>query len=458
MLVLVVDDEPISRMAHLAVLAKIRGLSAIGASSVAEARAMIQEAPPQVVVLDMRLPDGTGMDVIVALEAVKANAVVIVASAYLEDYRTKLPRSERIHLLGKPVPMHELRRIVEASMSNTNILGPFTVIDYVQLACMGHHSAIIECMGSAGRGEIVIERGELWSAVDPQGSGLPAFERLLLARKASAQQLGEQHVRVPRNLHDRWELLILDALRTQDERGGKAAGPPGAESPGSKSAAAVSSKLATPTSSSAPEVSKPAASPPASPAKAAPQAVTATPTPAPAVAPTPAAPTTAPTPAAPTPATPTPATPAAAPSPAKAAPPGPASPASPASPPGASGKPAAPSSTPEQHPTLAVSVKPAVLHRSAQAQTLELVRPEPAPSPRIQGTQSPATTPPSDDSETGKGARRDDGFDACIERALRAVVAKNFALAIAELEQAQAIRPGDPLVIHRLARLRSLQG
>ncbi|HNN97496.1 MAG TPA: response regulator, partial [Pseudomonadota bacterium] len=198
-------------MAHLAVLAKIRGLSAIGASTVAEARAMIQEASPQVVVLDMRLPDGTGMDVIAALEAAKANAVVIVASAYLEDYRTKLPRSERIHLLGKPVPMHELRRIVEASMSNTNILGPFTVIDYVQLACMGHHSAIIECVGSAGRGEIIIERGELWSAADPQGNGLPAFERLLLSRKASAKQLGEQYVRVPRNLHDRWELLILDA-------------------------------------------------------------------------------------------------------------------------------------------------------------------------------------------------------------------------------------------------------
>jgi len=445
-------------MAHLAVLAKIRGLSAIGASTVAEARALIHEVSPQVVVLDMRLPDGTGMDVIAALEAAKANAVVIVASAYLEDYRTKLPRSERIHLLGKPVPMHELRRIVEASMSNTNILGPFTVIDYVQLACMGHHSAIIECVGSAGHGEIIIERGELWSAVDPQGSGLPAFERLLLARKASAQQLGEQHVRVPRNLHDRWELLILDALRTQDERGGKAAGLPGAASPVSKSAAAVTSKPAAATSSSAPEVSKPATSPTASPAKAAPQTATAAPTSAPTPAPT-TAPAAAPTPAAPTPAAPTPAaptpTPATAPSPAKAATPGPASPASP---PGASGKPAAPSSSPEQHPTLAVSVKPAVLHRSAQAQTLELVRPEPAPSPRIQGTQTPPTIAAPDDSETGKGARRDDGFDACIERALRAVVAKNFALAIAELEQAQAIRPGDPLVIHRLARLRSLQG
>lgn len=117
-----------------------------------------------------------------------------------------------------------------------------------------------------------------------------------------------------------------------------------------------------------------------------------------------------------------------------------------------------PASPPEQRPAPQVSVKPAVLQRSAQAPTLELVRPEPAAAPRPQVTQSPAPTPPASESEAGKGARKDDGFDACIERALRAVVAKNFALAIAELEQAQAIRPGDPLVIHRLARLRSLQG
>jgi Flp pilus assembly protein TadD len=36
-------------------------------------------------------------------------------------------------------------------------------------------------------------------------------------------------------------------------------------------------------------------------------------------------------------------------------------------------------------------------------------------------------------------------------------VAKNFTLAITELEQAQRLRPEDAMVIHRLARLRSLQ-
>ncbi len=404
-------------MAHLAVLAKIRGLSAIGAATVAEARALIQEAAPQVVVLDMRLPDGTGLDVIAALEAAKTNAVVIVASAYLDDYRGMLPHSERVHLLGKPVPMHELRRIVEELMTNTNVLGPFTVLDYVQLACMGRHSAIIECFGSAGRGEIIIERGELWSAADPAGSGLPAFERLLLASKATAKALSGQRPRGPRNLSERWELLILDALRVQDEQGNKAAvaARQDASHPTSQPAPPSAATHKAPSSAQV-SPAKPAAAPPQATATAA-----AKPLPA-------------------TPSSPLPSTASG----------------------GATTAAKGPTPAPAEARSGPVLILPAdVTARSAQAPTLELVRPEPAKptvAPRVEPAPAPAPakSEPAPDPQA-RSPRRDDGFDACIERALRAVVAKNFALAIAELEQAQSLRPGDPMVIHRLARLRSLQ-
>lgn len=415
-------------MAHLAVLAKIRGLSAIGAATVAEARALIQEAAPQVVVLDMRLPDGTGLDVIAALEATKTNAVVIVASAYLDDYRGMLPHSERVHLLGKPVPMHELRRIVEELMTNTNVLGPFTVLDYVQLACMGRHSAIIECSGSAGRGEIIIERGELWSAADPAGSGLPAFERLLLASKATAKALSGQRPRGPRNLSERWELLILDALRVQDEQGNKAA-VAARQDANHPTAQAAPPSAATHRAPSSAQVSpaKPAAAPPQTTASAA---------------------------AKPLPVAPSSPLPSAA-----------SSPASSGTTTAAKGPAPAPT---EARSAPVVTLPSDVAARSAQAPTLELVRPEPAkptvaarvepaPAPaRSEPVPAPARSEPAPDPQA-RSPRRDDGFDACIERALRAVVAKNFALAIAELEQAQSLRPGDPMVIHRLARLRSLQ-
>lgn len=384
-------------MAHMAVLAKIRNISAIGAATVAEARALIQEAPPQVVVLDMRLPDGTGLDVIAALEAASANALVIVASAYLDDYRGKLPRSERVHLLGKPVPMHELRRIVENAVTNTSTLSPFTVLDYVQLACMGHHSAIIECYGSAGRGEIIIEKGELWSAEDRQGHGVAAFDRLLMAKRANARPLTDRRQLPPRNLSDRWELMVLDTLRAQDEQTPKAA------SVGSSVAAQHSLPAAT-AKASEPAATASPASAPSSPAAAA----------------------------------------------AAAAKVAPASP----------GKPAA---TPAS-----VEAPPESTAASGKAATVVDTKPALSPTSAPPSVAAPTVTPPVilpaalakpvSESSSARPGRGDDQFDACVERALRAVVAKNFAQAIAELEKAQAIRPGDPLVTHRLARLRALQG
>ncbi|MBL9004347.1 MAG: response regulator [Myxococcales bacterium] len=399
-LVLVVDDEPISRMAHMAVLAKIRNISVIGAATVAEARALIQEAAPQVVVLDMRLPDGTGLDVIAALEAASANALVIVASAYLDDYRGKLPRSERVHLLGKPVPMHELRRLVENAVNNTSTLSPFTVLDYVQLACMGHHSAIIECYGKAGRGEIIIEKGELWSAEDRLGTGVPAFDRLLMAKRANARPLTDRRQLPPRNLTERWELMVLDTLRAQDEQGTKAA--PTLPSP---PATTQGHAPATPTKIE-PSAIASAATSMAPPAVQGPGEKK----PLPAVAQSSIKPSTA----------------------------------------GAS--PDAPSAGAAEAPKIASVVEARIkggLPPQGPAATLPSTAPEaPTSAPaRLTGETSSTRT-----------QRGDDNFDACVERALRAVVAKNFALAISELERAQAIRPGDPLVTHRLARLRSLLG
>lgn len=401
-------------MAHLAVLAKIRNISAVGAATVAEARSLIQEAPPQVVVLDMRLPDGTGLDVIAALEAASANALVIVASAYLDDYRGKLPRSERVHLLGKPVPMHELRRIVESAVTNTSMLSPFTVLDYVQLACMGHHSAVIECFGGAGRGEIIIEKGELWSAEDRQGNGVAAFERLLLAKRANARPLTDRRQLPARNLVERWELMVLDTLRAQDEQGTKPLPTlSSAVQPSNPAAAKV--EAAAPAATQSPPASAAAASKgngisaSGSLTKPAPPATTAAPAAVPAVAPV--------------------AVPA-----------------------------VAPVAVPAVVPVVVPAVVPVAVPPAAAATES---RPAVPASIKLQPPAASAVPVPakvSSEASSSRTLRSDDQFDACVERALRAVVAKNFAQAIAELEKAQALRPGDPLVTHRLARLRSLQG
>ena len=218
MLVLVVDDDPIARMLHISLLARMQGISAVGASSVAEARSLIAQAPPQVVVLDMQLPDGSGLDVRAALDEQRISATLIVISAFLDTWKNRIPQTGHMFLLGKPTAMRELQRIIEQIHHSSVPPGPFVPLDYVQLACMGQHSAVIECLTASGRGEIVIEKGTLWSAQDDLGSGVGAFGRLALLKSCHSRVLPARKHPGPRNLEERWEHLTLDVIRISDEQ------------------------------------------------------------------------------------------------------------------------------------------------------------------------------------------------------------------------------------------------
>lgn len=322
-------------MAHLSLLSKLREVSVIAASSVAEARAVIEQQMPKVVILDMQLPDGTGLDVVAALEARGAQSVLIVVSAHLEHFRPEIHPSERIHLLSKPAPMRELRQIVERVAQATELPGPFSVTDYVQLAGMGLHSVTIECVDPkvGARGEIVMHKGEPWSAQDEQGVGVPAFNRLVTTAGTHVRVVSDKQVLGPRNLTERWEHMVLEAMRIGDEL-------------------RFNRK--------------------------------------------------------------------------------PATPAAPPSPPVA---------------VVAAGAAAAAAPRRAAG-------PLPAPKEPPAAAAAPAAKQPSSPPDPEAEQR---AFDACTERALRAVVSRDFALAIREFEAAQRLRPGDTMVNHRLERLRKLR-
>lgn len=319
MLVLVVDDEPIVRMTHVALLSQMPEITVVGAASVAEARALITAAPPHLVVLDLQLPDGSGLDVVAALAAAQIPAFLIVISTDLEGYRGQLPQRDRLSVIGKPAPLRELQLLIERvqCVCATVPPAPFSVVDFVQLACMGQHSVAIDCRSANGAGEVVVRNGQLFSARDERGEGAPAFNRLILAASRPVCIRAERSTAGQRNLRDRWELLVLEALRARDERR-----PASWETVKAESADAGSAEDST--------------------------------------------------------------------------------------------DPAMPSEKKESVPSLVMA---------------QPVNPE----------------------------AEQKAFSDCVEKALRAVVARNYPLAIAEFEKAHAMRPGDALLCHRLERLRLLR-
>ncbi len=334
MLVLVVDDELLTRMTHMVMLSHLPDVNAIGAGSVAEAKLLIAHHTPQLVLLDLELPDGTGLDVMNFLTQRELQVGLVIISAHLGTFRSKLRPSDRLHLLTKPLNKNDLQRVVKDVQLGTSRPSPFSLTDYIQLACMGQHTAVIECLSNDACGEVVIDKGIVWSAQDELGQGAEAFHRLLLSEGALLRVGAERVPKGPRSLFESWEALIFESMRLKDE--------------------AVRDQRRTKRGSNSP--------------------------------------TTIPTPA-PTPAAPT------------------------------------------------LAVPPSADHT-------------PVTTPAATSTESPLTEPTAQAATTPDP---DADFDSCVESGVRAVLARDFAGAIAKFERAHALRPKESMVIHRLERLRLLQ-
>lgn len=78
---LLVDDDEIF-VARLARAMERRGFVVRVAVGVAEALSMIRQAPPAHAVIDLRLEDGSGLDVVEALRALRVDARIIVLTGY----------------------------------------------------------------------------------------------------------------------------------------------------------------------------------------------------------------------------------------------------------------------------------------------------------------------------------------------------------------------------------------
>ncbi|TAJ99871.1 MAG: response regulator [Chloroflexota bacterium] len=113
--ILLVEDEPANRALIRAILARAReaaleGYVLLEAGTIAEARAILASEPLDVVLLDVRLPDGTGLDLAAEIRASQTATarIVIVSASVLPAERSRAIESGADAFLGKPFGAVEL--------------------------------------------------------------------------------------------------------------------------------------------------------------------------------------------------------------------------------------------------------------------------------------------------------------------------------------------------------------
>ncbi|MCW5632183.1 MAG: sigma-54-dependent Fis family transcriptional regulator [Rubrivivax sp.] len=116
---LVVDDEPDLRTLYELTLLR-EGYDVECAGSIDEAWTMLAERPYQLVITDMRLPDGTGLDLLHRMEAAGRGEKAMVITAYASpENAVEALKAGAYDYLTKPVDLRQFRAVVAAALGRT---------------------------------------------------------------------------------------------------------------------------------------------------------------------------------------------------------------------------------------------------------------------------------------------------------------------------------------------------
>ncbi len=115
MKVLVVDDSALLRKRLISMISELPGVTAIGqAQGAPEALNSIQEFNPDVVILDIRLSDGNGIEVLKKTKKDSSASVTIMFTNYpFPQYRKKCQEAGADFFFDKSTEFHKIADVLK---------------------------------------------------------------------------------------------------------------------------------------------------------------------------------------------------------------------------------------------------------------------------------------------------------------------------------------------------------
>lgn len=229
--VMILEDDPVTSVAlakalHLAMPDEL----VLTARTVAEARLLLEEYEIDFFVLDINLPDGSGIDFIAEIGARNPSASVVIMTAQpLPEYRDQAEAYGALRFMEKPVhylSVAALARDCRAALAaqtrgNTGFfaaaLTRLTVFDIIQLKCLNNATQVIDFTSAqGGRGRVYFQNGEIIHASTARSKGEAAVSEIIGWRSGRAQEVASAPP-VERTIFTSWQNLLLNAAQSADE-------------------------------------------------------------------------------------------------------------------------------------------------------------------------------------------------------------------------------------------------
>jgi DNA-binding response OmpR family regulator len=214
------------------VLREIPNVRLLWARSVEEAVARVEDLPVDLFIVDINLPDGSGLDFLWGMAAAHPDAEAIVMTATpLPEHTEHSAALGVLHLLEKPIKIPVLlghvrdalgaAKSVRASKDFRATLERVTPVDLIQLKCLTRANTVIEFHSEGKTGRIRFEDGEVADASTDARRGVEALFEIIRWRRGQISErttagFSERTINVP------WHHLLMDAAQQADEQLGAA--------------------------------------------------------------------------------------------------------------------------------------------------------------------------------------------------------------------------------------------
>lgn len=233
--VLLLEDDKISQIsASRAITRAVPDAKLLIAFTIAEARKLLASHQPRLCVLDIQLPDGSGIDFLYDVQEHAASAsVVILTGVPLPHYRDQAEAFGVLHFMEKPADTRTLGEVARSSWDKwtsahrsgtgaggfSAMLTQLTTLDIIQLKCLARVSVTLEFIREhGGRGRIFFQDGEIFHAETGNVCGVEAFNEIVSWNSGRVQEVPRGSVLPSRSVEGNWQNLLMHAAHWVDEK------------------------------------------------------------------------------------------------------------------------------------------------------------------------------------------------------------------------------------------------
>jgi response regulator of citrate/malate metabolism len=250
---MVVEDDLFTSVALSKVIRLgIEDVLVLTARSLAEARLLLEEYVVNVFILDINLPDGSGMDFILDAAVKSPEATIAVTTATpLPEYRDRAQAFGVMNFLAKPVDNSRLLELIRESQKlaarsergdatlkaklNSIVrrlrgrnpgdttffkakLSRLTVLDLIQLKCLSNSSHSLQFISmNHGSGSVYFQNGDIVHAETARARGMEALSEMIGWKGGRAEEKTDRWTGSP-TISGNWQSALLSAAQAADEK------------------------------------------------------------------------------------------------------------------------------------------------------------------------------------------------------------------------------------------------